>query len=338
MKTGVAGLLVSAVVFAGSSLYLWQQLREQRAISAEVAAANEALKTRLADVERSRDNWNRLSRTDSQSPGELPTAGVPGGSTVADPQPGGPPRSAGVFRANFREPTPAMQKMMRSQMRANHKRLYGDFVAQAGFTRDDANRFYDLLTDQFPGFGRYGDLDESSRQQRMQQDQRKAENALNEFLGPQHAQAYLDYQQTLAARHEVDGLARQMDGADQAISVDQRKRLVAAFAEEQKRVPQPDYSSYGDQELYAKALTEWQNEYNDRVASRARGILDSDQREAFEEYQQWQTEMRAQWGSPQRLPTGVAPMRGAVMMSSGTAISFASPVGETVALDPEGKK
>jgi hypothetical protein len=116
-------------------------------------------------------------------------------------------------------------------------------------------------------------------------------------------------------------IARQLEGLEHSLSAEQRKKLVTAMVEEQKRVPRPEYSSYGDPELYGKALTDWETQYNERATDRARSILNGEQFTSYSEYQQWQREMRENFKSmPGRRP------RGANAVSFMAAPAFAVPV------------
>ena len=107
--------------------------------------------------------------------------------------------------------------------------------------------------------------------------------------------AYKAYQDTLPARQEVDVLARQLEANDQALSKGQQDLLVTALAEERKRVPMPKLSDAGSREDYNQAMAAWQDDYNQRAATRSSSILNSDQLTTYSEYQQWNREMRQQF-------------------------------------------
>jgi hypothetical protein len=53
-----------------------------------------------------------------------------------------------------------------------------------------------------------------------------------------------------------------------------------------------------------KSYNEWQTDYEKRVADQARTILTSEQLSTYNEYAQWQKEMREQFAA------GMPPMRG----------------------------
>jgi hypothetical protein len=187
--------------------------------------------------------------------------------------------------------------MMRSQVRANNKRMYADLGAQLGLNKEDASRLIDILTDQqvenFRGI-RELSADPAEHKRLMEEKHRANQAELEDFLGASKTAALRDYQETIPARQEMEQLARQLEGADASLTDDQRKRLLATFVDERKRIPAPNTSDYAKPEDYGKAYAQWQSDYNERVNAQARTILDSDQMTAYSEYQQWQKEMREQ--------------------------------------------
>ena len=54
MKAPVLALTVAVAAFAASSVYLWSQLREERARAAQVEATARELNARIAELEKSR--------------------------------------------------------------------------------------------------------------------------------------------------------------------------------------------------------------------------------------------------------------------------------------------
>jgi hypothetical protein len=83
------------------------------------------------------------------------------------------------------------------------------------------------------------------------------------------------------------------------------------MVEERARVPEPDYIDGANMDEFQKVRTAWEEDYNERVASQARSILNTEQISAYTEYQQAQKDMRAQFGAlmpagPRRAIRGVA--------------------------------
>ena len=113
-------------------------------------------------------------------------------------------------------------------------------------------------------------------------------------------------------------LERQLEGIDSTLSKDQRDRMITALAEERKRVPEPRFSDSASREEHAAAALEWQKDYQERAATRARSILSSEQLTTYNEYQQWTREMRQQFearrasrgsGAPAGPPGSAPPAR-----------------------------
>ncbi|HEU4780184.1 MAG TPA: hypothetical protein VFS58_09920 [Steroidobacteraceae bacterium] len=297
MKPTLLGLLIAALAFGASTIYLSVQLEEERAQADKVAATLRTLNARIAELESVRQqrfaasgSFGDLTLGQDEMPiappapvekGESSTDTADGPQVVNTP----PPRSE------------AFQKMMRSQLRANNKRIYADLGAQLGLSKEDAARLIDMLTDQqVENFGRMREptTDLAGRKRLQDESSREDQAELENFLGVSKAAALRDYQETIPARQEVEALARQLEGADATLSDDQQKRLVAALVAERKLIPQPKMADGTTPEEYNKAYAEWQSNYNERVSAQANTILDSGQMNAYSEYQQWQKEMREQ--------------------------------------------
>src|ERR1044072_9885134 len=73
MKAPILGLAVATAAFAGSSIYLWQQLDEERTRAAQVEQKAKELGARLADVERVRAQFaqNRMKVSGDYTTGVL---------------------------------------------------------------------------------------------------------------------------------------------------------------------------------------------------------------------------------------------------------------------------
>jgi hypothetical protein len=271
-------------------------LQVEREQAEQVATQTAALEQRIAELEQMQESAAGFGFPEPEAIVKSDRAGakaadpVPGrenGSeaTVTEPQAG--------FQVRPTEPSPAMQKMMRAQLRSNNKRLYADLVAQMGLSDEDASKFYDLLTEQqAANFGQVRGLDPDEARAKLQQSRKQTQGAIDDLLGADRTATYKEYQETMGVRAEVDMIARQLESMEHALTPEQRTKLVTSMIEEQKRVPQPEYSNYGDGEMYNKALTDWQAEFNERATERARGILNSEQFSSYSEYQQWQKEMR----------------------------------------------
>lgn len=312
MKPSMLGLLIASGAFGASTIYLALQLQEERTRADEVVEQTRQLSARIAELEKARDELEALRFEDEN--GSVVTAGPeavrPGRGPLPDLVADTGARPAADVRPErsdrTRRPperTEAMQKMMRSQVRANFKRLHGDIGDKLGLDRDGANRLIDLMVEQQMAQAERG---RRQRDSNLTPDQRSAEWAaqneknlaeVSALIGADKIEAYKTYQEAAPARQEVDMLSRQLEANDLVLSKDQRDRMVTALADERKRVPQPRLAESVSREEYSHAMTAWQEDYNHRAALRANSILNSDQLSTYNEYQQWSMEMRQQFES-----------------------------------------
>ena len=348
MKPSVLGLAISALAFGASTIYLAVQLNDERAQADKVAESVAALNARIAELEKAREQ--RLAVTGvfgAESMG-------PGGMTMAPPP---PPPAAGEAKVDAPEgavftnaPMPprseAFEKMMRTNMRANNKRLYADIGEKLGLSKEDANKLINLLTDQQVGNfaqARDANLTDPAERARMRDEARRDDQQeIDNFLGPTKAAALREYQETIPARLELDQLNRQLEGVDAVLTEDQQKRMLVALVEERKRVPMPQMTDDASHDDYAKAYEEWQADYNERVDAQAHSILNTEQLAAYSEYQQWQKEMREQISTRGRMrslrgvPGGnVTFMAAPVMGTAEVAVAVAAPAPEDKSRKPQ---
>jgi hypothetical protein len=284
------------------------QLRDERTHADQVLEQSRQLSARIAELEKERAELESLrlasggseidaAMTAGRSP-DVPPEAILASATPesrnSEPERFGPPAGASPR-------SEAMQKMMRAQLRANLKRMHADLAEKLGLSKDDANKLIDLMVDQQMAMmergrqERGGNLTPEQRAAAFAEQQQKNQTEVVALIGADKAGEYEAYQESMPARQEVDMLARQLDSNDAGLSKEQRDRMVSALSEERKRVPAPKFSETTSREEYNQAMSTWQEDYNQRAASRASSILTSDQQTAYTEYQQWNKEMRQQF-------------------------------------------
>ena len=295
MKSSALGLAIAAIAFGASTIYLSVQLNEERAQADQAAETMATLNARIAELEKVREQRFAMS-------GEFGGVALEHGGMAMVPPP--PPSEKGETKTEATEavsigaPPPrseAFEKMMRTNMRANNKRMYADIGERLGLNKEDTSKLIDMLTDQqVDNFGNMRDVnisDPAERKRLVDEARREDQAEIEGFLGASKAAALRDYQETIPARQELEQLSRQLEGSDATLSDEQQKRMLAALIDERKRIPMPQMSDSTTPEEYTKAYAEWQADYNERVSAQARSILDTDQMTAYSDYQQWQTEM-----------------------------------------------
>jgi hypothetical protein len=323
MKASMLGLAASTVAFGGSSIYLWHQLTDERELVAAVQQANKDLNARLVELEKRRAEFA------GPAPGGPATfEGALMAQAGAGPEKGAPPpdAEAQVFTTQRHGPgnrapemPPAMLKMMRANVRMQNKRMYFDLQSKLGLTDAQESALLDILTDQqTQGFRNASrNLDPEQARLAWQAEQEKRQADITDLLGATKAAQFEDYQKSMPARSELMNLAQQLESAEIPLNDDQKTRMLAALVDERERIPMPQAA--GSQEETMKNYNEWQTDYEKRVSDQARSILNPEQLSTFNEYSQWQREMREQFKAT--MPPG----RGAFV--SGTAVNaVAAPV------------
>jgi hypothetical protein len=304
MKPTMLGLLIAAGAFGASTIYLAMQLDEERTRAEEVLAQSRALNARIAELEKARADLEALrvvGPRDATVVGEQ-VAGEQDRVVQASTTAATSATESGEARLPLAPPerSAALQKMMRTQLRANFKRLHADIGARLGLSQEDANKLIDLLLDQQMAVidrGRQDRTSNATPEQRAaaygaQQEKDLAD--ISALIGAGKMDEYKAYQETLPSRQEVDMLSRQLEAGDANLTADQRDRLVTALAEERKRVPVPKLSESTSREEYNREMAAWQDDYNQRAATRASSILNSEQQTTYTEFQQLSKEMRQQ--------------------------------------------
>jgi len=332
MKSPILGLALSTVAFGASTIYLWHQLGEQREQSDAVRKANTELTARVAELEQRRAEFVERRMAGPDAVGGPARLEASRGPANAPPPPENKQVWSMVSRDHNPPPMPeAMVKMMRANARVQNKRMYFDLQSKLGLTDAQTSDLYDLLADQqTAGFKGPRNLDPEAAREYWEAEQAKRKTAIEDLLGPAKAAAFADYQKSMPARSELMMISQQLEGVEAPLTDDQRSRMLDALVAERDRIPTPNYSDGKSSEDMRKAYDQWQSDYEKRVADAARGILTSEQYDTYNEYQQWQREMREQFAT--QGPGGGPPVRmrgnAAFMPAPGGGVAFA------VATDP----
>lgn len=301
MKAPMLSLAVATAAFAGSSLYFWRQLEEERLRTAQVVKTSQELQARLVAIEKARGEFNqlRMANAGGQIAGRIGAPGPNGAVTAAssadaEANPGRP-----VWNMGPPMRSPAFQKMMRSRMRADLRHQYVDVGEKLGLSKEKAAQLVELLADQQAdnvlAVGEHQSQEDAQRD--YEQRQREQEAAISDLIGPDKTQALKDYQESIPARMEADGLARQLEDYGVALNDAQKKKLVALVIKERTRVPMPEYAEGNDRTEYGKSIDAWRNDYQEHIASEASDFLSAEQLSAYNEIQQMQKDMREQFAA-----------------------------------------
>jgi hypothetical protein len=296
MKAPIIGLAMATTAFAGSTLYFWQQFENERERAAQVEETSRQLNARIAELEKARTDFRqqRLAGPEGHLAADVRRMSPPPGIESL-PQAGADPQKQ-VWTMTRAQPSPGMQKMMRTQARAHNKRLYAAAGKQLGLNKEQTEKLIDLLTDQqMSGMDPPVQFtDPAEAEKHFAARQRAQETEISDLIGPDKSEALKDYQATIPARVEFEFLARQLAEQETPLTEAQGQKFLDAFLEERDRIPVPEFAAGMNAADYAKAANAWKDDYEKRVADQAGRILDSKQLAAYHEIQQSQKEMRDQ--------------------------------------------
>jgi hypothetical protein len=333
MKSPILGLALSTVAFGASTVYLWIQLDAVQVQAEAMDAANARLTTRVAELQRRREQL--AAQQFAAASGSVPHESrvhIPGSQTGAGPGPSNAGPVWTIENHDGAEPPPmpeAMLKMVRANVRAQTKRMYFDLQSKLGLTDAQTSDLLDLLADEHTvGFKGPRNHDPERAREYWETEQAKRKAAIENLLGSAKAVAFEEYQQSMPVRSELMTIAQQLDGVETPLTDSQRSRLLDALVAERERIPMPSFAQGTSPEDSTKAYDDWQTDYEKRVADAARGILTSEQLNTFNQYQQWQHEMRQQLGS-QVVGSGPAAPVGATFVADGPPGSYAVTIENT---------
>ena len=229
--------------------------------------------------------------------------------TEASPEEGQQPKDAsnqlgGFLQKMFKDPE--MKKAMAAQQSMAMRQFYTDFVKSAQLTPQQADAFFNLLSErQMKMMDKAGDMMKSgtggmpAAAQDMS-DETEAFNAqLKDLLGDARATQFKDYEKTLADRIALNQLNQQLSATGAPLSADQSKGLMQLIADERaKQPPSPLTQQPGNMKGLNMSDGEMQQffqsqeDVNSRVRTRAMGILTPAQLQALENFQKQQIEMQ----------------------------------------------
>ena len=136
MKAPILALTVAAAAFASSSLYLWSQLRAERDRVAQVEETTRQLNLRIAELEKARPQvvGHRAANAGGVVAGQFGQGVVPEVIPATSPQ----PDAAEMNHWRFDPPKlpAAVEKTMRSQVRANNRQQYAAFLEEIGLGKE----------------------------------------------------------------------------------------------------------------------------------------------------------------------------------------------------------
>ena len=321
MKPLIPILVVATTSLAVASVQFAQQASAQRKRADAELQLRQKQDARVAGLERNLARLERELAAREQGATSAPSLAM-GSLRPSGPRPPafGAPSAAGdavgappPFEMRpGRGPldSPAGLNFMRSRVKNQIRRLYGDVGQALGLSTEKGNQLLDLLADQQTrnlGIRRPNVPDGQTPQQYFQDQQQKNQDEIKALIGADKTDSWVAYQKSLPQRAELGQVRDQLEQAGTPMTDSQRTDMLAAITEESQRLPRPAFSQGIPPEETMAQLNQWQTEYNKALLDRAKSVLTSEQYTAYKEYQDWQSEMRANIPrGPNGTPPGVA--------------------------------
>ena len=265
MKAPVLALTVAVAAFAASSVYLWSELREERARAAQVEATTLELKARIAELEKSRVHLAQ------NSPAPVSRSATPQATRgQAEMQ----PEVRQVWEAPSRDQSGSAQDDARGESRREPAAVR-EFAQKIGLSKEETNQLIDLLTDQqLAGFSQtHSFVDSADFHRHYEEVQRQNDAAIADLIGSDKAAQLKEYQRSLPARMEFEMLAQQLDGSDAPLSAEQRSKLPRSTSRSASASPSRNTSPAQMSRDHMNTLDAWNDDFSQRFRSRANNVL-----------------------------------------------------------------
>jgi hypothetical protein len=312
--------LIPVLVFASTSLavacvLLAHQASEQRKRADTEVQLRQKQEARVAELERHRARLERevaiLREQDTAAPAPVAAAPRPANARppaiatfgVAEAASAGTPPQPPPFEMRPRSPfeSAAGRNFMRTRMKTSIRRLYGDAGEAMGLSAEKGRELLDLLAEQQTrNMGGMRDKmpEGQSFQQFMQDQQKKNNDEVLALVGQEKAADWAAYQKSLPERAQLGVVRDQLEQAGVPMTDSQRSQMLAAITEESQRLPRPVAGNGLPPDEMMSQINQWQSEYDKALLDRAKQVLNTDQYNAYKDFQDWQTEMRTNMPRP----------------------------------------
>lgn len=225
------------------TIYLWQQLRDERALNAE-----------------------KPDPTTLQAVQPLPVVRV-GGPATPEPQPTAEPAVPPPAALPPKPATTVVKPATSVRTKQDMMQLrYPDLAEQLGLTLEQTEALFDFLTRQQSERLTESELlslgSEPEEQARLKREElaRRQKGELANYLGPARQQKWEQYERTLEARRSISELVNVMASSGDPITDAQKQRLInTVLAEQERRAGEESLRAYPNMDRRAQLDMELQN-------------------------------------------------------------------------------
>jgi hypothetical protein len=311
MKPLIPVLVVATTSLAVASVQFHQQASAQRERANAEAGLRQKQEVRVAQLERNQARLERELMQARSAPATVamappppprpneqrPVAGAAAGVGVFGVIGNGAPGVAQppVFnRGPGSMQSPAARNFFRTRIKNSMRQMYADAGSAMGLSAEKSNQLLDLLADQQTrNFGQPPAIPEGQTPQQYFQDQQKKNNEeIKALIGADKVDDWATFQKSLPDRAQLAQVGDQLEQSGVPMTESQRSEMLAAITEESQRLPRPTYTAGVPPEEMMAQSSQWQAEYDKALLDRAKQVLNTEQYNAYKDYQAWQAEMR----------------------------------------------
>jgi hypothetical protein len=203
---------------------------------------------------------------------------------------------------------PAMREMMREQQKAMINMMYAGLFKDLNLSPEEKDKLKELLTESQMRnmevaqgmFG--GEQDEATAaatKKSVEDAKKQTEADVKALLGDERFAQYQDYQKNMGERMQLDQFKNQLAADNVPLRDEQSAQLMQIMKEEKAARPpviptdqtqMPDKDTFTAEKLDAQL--KWTEEYNARVADRARAVPTPEQYINYQKFQEQQASMQ----------------------------------------------
>ena len=308
---GTKWVPVVALLFAlVAGVFAWQQRQQARDLATQVASLTARVQEKSAAIQEREASIDRLRQEndtyikESASLREKKTAPA---SAPPATEPSPPLSPADKNKVEFAAKTlddPRARELMRQKRSAMFKQIYGDFLKESNLSAEQAEEFLNLFLDedqrQFDDETNFvsGDAINSREADAKEWATRKAEldKQLKTLLGEAGFAKWEAYEKTTGDRQVLIRMREQLALNTTPLREDQAQTLLRILLEERARAPSTlfDPGAREDPREQYRKLLEGDNagvyyreekDFHQRVLGRTGTLLDAEQYEALENFQ-----------------------------------------------------
>lgn len=304
--------VIALVLALITGVFAWQQRQRARdltnqiaSLTAEAQEKGAAMQERAALIDRLREENNAYLKESALLREQGMTRAPATKETGAEPSLSSADKNNVEFAAKTLD-DPRAKEVIRQKRSAVFEEIYGDFVRESNLSADQAAQYYNLLLDedmrQFDEgtdfLSGHGDKADSREAEAREWATRKTEvdEQLKAVLGETGFAKWESYEKTTDARQVLIHAGEQLALNSTPLREDQAKTLLRILMEERARVPSTlfDPGAREDPRERYRKLLEGNNadqyyreerDFHQRVLSRTGTLLDAEQYEALQNFQ-----------------------------------------------------